>query len=197
MASPEDMETMFELIYAYFTVPTVDSTAFNSFRKRIEGSIQNRNARPETAYGDTIQVTMASHHYRARPWSMEMLGEMDMEKSMEIYQERFADASDFTFTFVGNFSSEQMEPLVCAYLATLPTTEREEDWRDVGMEKPEGVVEKFVYAGIEPKARPVSFLVDPSSLTDGKTTSQSMLWQPSYKSNYARCCARISAARME
>ena len=152
MASPEDMETMFELIYAYFTVPTVDSTAFNSFRKRIEGSIQNRNVRPETAYGDTIQVTMASHHYRARPWSMEMLGEMDMEKSMQIYRERFSDASDFTFTFVGNFSSEQMEPLVCAYLATLPTTEREEDWRDVGMEKPEGVVEKFVYAGIEPKS---------------------------------------------
>ena len=76
---------------------------------------------------------------------------MDMEKSMEIYRERFADASDFG-TFVGNFSSEQMEPLVCAYLATLPTTEREEDWRDVGMEKPEGVVEKFVYAGIEPKS---------------------------------------------
>jgi zinc protease len=146
------METMFELIYAYFTVPTVDSTAFNSFRKRIEGSIQNRNVRPETAYGDTIQVTMASHHYRARPWSMEMLGEMDMEKSMQIYRERFADASDFTFTFVGNFSSEQMEPLVCAYLATLPTTEREEDWRDVGMDKPEGIVEKFVYAGIEPKS---------------------------------------------
>ena len=54
---------------------------------------------------------------------------------------------------------------------------------------------KFLDEGL--RARLVSFLVDLSSLTDGKTTSQSMLWQPSYKSNYARCCARISAVRME
>ena len=47
MASPEDMETMFELIYAYFTVPTVDSTAFNSFRKRIEGSIKTATHAPK------------------------------------------------------------------------------------------------------------------------------------------------------
>ncbi len=152
MASPEDVQTMFELIYAYFTAPRTDSTAYAAFKKRVEGSIQNRNARPETAFGDTIQVTMAQHHYRARPWSMAMLGEMDMERSMRIYRERFADAGDFTFTFVGNFTVEQMEPLVCAYLATLPTAGREENWRDIDMRKPEGVVEKFVYAGIEPKS---------------------------------------------
>jgi len=151
-ASPQDVETMFELVYAYFTAPRADSTAFQALKKRVEGSIQNRNARPETAYGDTIQVTLASYHHRARPWSMELLDELSLEKSMAIYRDRFADAGDFTFTFVGNFSLEQMEPLVCAYLATLPSTGREETWRDVGIEGPEGVVEKFVYAGIEPKS---------------------------------------------
>ena len=151
-ASPEDVETMFELIYAYFTAPRADSTAFQALKKRVEGSIENRNARPETAFGDTVQVTLASYHHRARPWSMELLEELSLEKSMAIYRERFADAGDFTFTFVGNFSLEQMEPLVCAYLATLPSAGREENWRDVGIEGPQGVVEKFVYAGIEPKS---------------------------------------------
>jgi zinc protease len=151
-ASPQDVETMFELVYAYFTTPRADSTAFQALKKRIEGSIQNRNARPETAFGDTMQVTLASYHHRARPWSMELLEELSLEKSMAIYRDRFSDAGDFTFTFVGNFSLEQMEPLVCAYLATLPSTGREETWRDVGIKGPEGVVEKFVYAGIEPKS---------------------------------------------
>ena len=67
-ASPEDVETMFELIYAYFTAPRADSTAFQALKKRVEGSIENRNARPETAFGDTVQVTLASYHHRARPW---------------------------------------------------------------------------------------------------------------------------------
>lgn len=151
-ASPQDLQTMFELIYAYFTAPRADSTAFQALKKRIGGSIQNRNARPETAFGDTIQVTMSSHHHRARPWSMELLDEMDMEKSLQIYRARFADAGDFTFTFVGNFDLEQMELLACAYLATLPTAGREETWRDIDMRGPEGVVEKLVYAGIEPKS---------------------------------------------
>jgi zinc protease len=152
-ASPEDVQTMFELVYAYFTTPRPDSTAFQALKKRAEGSIQNRNARPETAYGDTIQVTLAQYHHRARLWSMELLEELSLEKSMRVYRDRFADASDFTFTFVGNFTLEGMEPLVCAYLATLPSTGREETWRDVGIEGPEGVVEKFVYAGIEPKSQ--------------------------------------------
>jgi zinc protease len=152
-ASPEDVQTMFELVYAYFTTPRPDSTAFQALKKRVEGSIQNRNARPETAYGDTIQVTLAQYHHRARLWSMELLEELSLEKSMRVYRDRFADASDFTFTFVGNFTLEGMEPLVCAYLATLPSTGREETWRDVGIEGPEGVVEKFVYAGIEPKSQ--------------------------------------------
>ncbi len=152
-ASPEDIQTMFELVYAYFTAPRQDSTAFAAYKKRLEGSIQNRNSRPETAYGDTIQVTLAQYHHRARPWSMELLSELNLEKSLQVYRDRFSDASDFTFTFVGNFTLEQMEPFVCAYLATLPSTGREETWRDLGIKRPAGVVEKFVYAGIEPKSQ--------------------------------------------
>ena len=80
-ASPEDVQTMFELIYAYFTVPRQDSTAFQAYQTRIEGSIQNRNARPETAFGDTLNGTLTQYHHRTRPWSMELLQEMDLEKS--------------------------------------------------------------------------------------------------------------------
>ena len=108
-ASPEDLETMFELIYAYFTTPRQDSTTFQAYQTRIKGSIQNRSARPETAFSDTIQVTMAQYHHRARPWSMELLEEMDLATSMAIYRDRFADAGDFTFFFVGNFTLEAIE----------------------------------------------------------------------------------------
>ena len=152
-ASPEDIQTMFELIYAFFTAPRQDSTAFQAYQTLMRGSIQNRSARPETAFSDTIAVTMAQYHHRARPWSLELLDEMDLATSMAVYQDRFADASDFSFFFVGNFTLEDIEPLVRTYLGGLPTTGREETWRDVGIEAPEGVIDKAVYRGIEPKSR--------------------------------------------
>lgn len=152
-ASPEDVQTLFELIYAFFTAPRPDSTAFQAYQTRMKGSIQNRSARPETAFSDTIAVTMAQYHHRARPWSLELLDEMDLAASMAVYQDRFADAGDFSFFFVGNFTLEAMEPLVCTYLGGLPTTGREEAWRDVGIEAPAGVIDKAVYRGIEPKSQ--------------------------------------------
>ena len=152
-ASPADVGTLFELIYAYFTAPRQDSTAFQAYQTRMRGFIQNRSAAPETAFDDTIEVTMAQYHHRARPWSVELLDEMDLEKSMEIYRQRFADAGDFTFFFVGNFTLEGIENLVQTYLGGLPSSGRQENWKDVGIEAPRGVIEKTLYRGIEPKSQ--------------------------------------------
>ena len=151
-ASREDLPTMFELIYAYATSPRADSAAFVSLQTRMKGSIENRNARPETAFYDTLAVTLSQGHRRARPSSLEMLDEMDLHKSMEFFRDRFADLGDFTFCFVGNFTPAEIEPLVATYLGGLPTTGRQELWRDVGLRAPEGVIQKNVYKGIEPKS---------------------------------------------
>ena len=77
---------MFELIYAFFTAPRQDSTAFQAYQTLMRGSIQNRSARPETAFSDTLAVTMAQYHHRARPWSLKLLDEMDLATSMAVYQ---------------------------------------------------------------------------------------------------------------
>jgi len=152
-ASPQDLETMFQLIYLYFTSPRKDETAFQSYKTRMKGFIKNRSARPETAFSDTIQVTMAQHHFRVRPWTEKLLDEMNLDKSYQIYRDRFADASDFVFFFVGNFDKKQMKPLVSKYLGSLPALHRNETWKDVGIRPPQGVIEKVVKKGIEPKSQ--------------------------------------------
>ncbi|MCG8604909.1 insulinase family protein, partial [bacterium] len=152
-ASPQDLETMFQLIYLYFTAPRRDSTAFLSFQSRIKGFIQNRHASPDAAFQDTVQTTMSSYHFRARPWSPAVLDEMNLDKSFRIYQDRFADASDFSFFFVGNFDYAKLKPLVETYLGGLPSMNRTEHWVDRDIEAPKGVIEKEVVKGLEPKSR--------------------------------------------
>lgn len=151
-ASPDDLETMFQLIYLYMTRPRQDSTAYAAYRGWLEGMLQNRSASPETAFRDSMQVILAQHHYRARPWSPALLGEMDLGRSLRIYRDRFADASDFTFFLVGSFTLDEVRPLAQRYLGGLPARGRRELWRDLGIEPPKGVVEAEVFRGIEPKS---------------------------------------------
>jgi len=152
-STPKDLETLFQLVYLYMTAPRKDNAAFLSYQSRMKGFIQNRSADPESAFYDTVMVTMAQYHPRVRPWSEELLNELDLETTYSFYIERFADASDFTFLFVGNFETEKIKPLILSYLGGLPSINRKESWQDTGIRPPAGKIEKTVFRGIEPKSR--------------------------------------------
>lgn len=152
-ASPEDLETMFQLIHLYIATPRRSEQAFASVQQRLRGFVENRLARPEAVYSDRITSIMAQDHPRRRPWSGALLDEMDLDTSFRIYTDRFADTSDFTFVFVGTFEPDELRPLVRSYLGSLPVTGREESWRDVGVRAPGGVIQETVVKGIEPKSR--------------------------------------------
>jgi zinc protease len=151
-ASARDVETLFKMIHLAFTKPRTDSTAFVAFKEKLRGLMENRSVSPGAAYEDTIQVTLSQNHHRARIWTLEMLEEMDLMKSFQIYKDRFADASDFTFIFVGNFDVDAFRSLVQVYLGSLPSLGRQETWRDVGLRAPSGVIEKTVRRGLEAKS---------------------------------------------
>jgi len=153
-ASPEDLETAFQLVYLYFSAPRKDETAFEAYKALMAGILANREANPNVAFSDTIRATMTQGHPRAsRPLTQELLEEIDLDRAFDFYRERFADASDFTFYFVGAFDPEGIRPLVEQYLGALPNLGREETWQDLGVDPPSGVIEKTVYKGMEPQSR--------------------------------------------
>lgn len=151
-ASPDDLETMFQLIYLYLTNPRRDIEAYKSYKTRMEGYIQNRSSSPEAAFYDTIMVTMGQYHKRKRPWSLETLNEINPKKSWRIYNDRFKDLEDFTFVFVGNFDIDSIRPLVLQYLGNLYGAPRVESWKDTGIYPPKGVIKKTIYRGQEEKS---------------------------------------------
>jgi zinc protease len=151
-ASPQDLETMFQLVYLYFTAPREDTSALGALMVREKASIQNRSVSPEGAFYDTLQVTMANYHHRARPVTVQLLDEVNFDTAFIFYKDRFADASGFTFFLVGNFQLEKIKPLIEKYIASLPSINRKETWRDPGMIPPKGVISKQVNRGIEQKS---------------------------------------------
>ena len=164
-ASQRDVDTMLELIYLYFTQPRLDTSLVNTFIGRFKGVLANRSASPEAAFSDTLQVTMAQHSVREQPVSAALLDRIDPFKSYAFYKDRFADASGFTFVFVGNFKPDSIKPLVAKWLGSLPSTGRKETWRDTGVRPPTGVVQRVVKKGTEPKARTALVFTGPFEYT--------------------------------
>ena len=81
---------------------------------------------------------------------METIDKTDLAKSLAFYQQRLADASGFTFIFVGSIDPKVLQPLVETYIGGLPTAGRKENWKDVGIRNPvKGVLEETVHHGIE------------------------------------------------
>jgi zinc protease len=160
-SSPKDLETLFQLVYLDFTSPRLDTTAFNAFKNQVGPYLANRGSSPEAVFGDTVQVTMAQHSVRERPMTPAVFTEVNPEKAFAFYKNRFADASDFTFVFVGNVDTTSLKPLVEKYLASLPSLGRKESWRDNGVTPPKGVVQRTVRKGTEPKANTLMMFTGP------------------------------------
>ena len=149
-ASPRDLETLFQLVTLYATAPRFDPTYFASFRSRLRSDVENRGASPQIVFRDRLRSILAQDHFRARPLTLEVLDELDLDRSRAVYEDRFADFGDFTFIFTGAFDRQELRDLSAAYLAALPAAGRTEQWRDVGVDPPPGVVEETVRRGVEP-----------------------------------------------
>ena len=164
-ASPKDAETLFQLTYLHFTAPRYDTTAVGAYLQRLKAALANRSANPQTAFQDTLSVTLSQHHRWARPISVAMVEEMNPARSYAYYRSRFANAAGFTFYLVGTFHPDSIRPLVQTYLGNLPSTPTADQARDPGITRPAGVVERTVRKGIEPKSQSALVFTGPATPT--------------------------------
>ncbi len=148
-SSVNDLETLFQLTYLYFADPRFDEEAHDAFMERISAYVQNMSMDPSKVFNDSVAVITADHHPRVQPISIEFLEKVDFERIKRIYKERFADANNFTFVFVGNIDVETFKPLVETYLASLPTVENDETYKDNGIRAPKNKIERVIKKKLE------------------------------------------------
>ncbi|MEG1685147.1 MAG: insulinase family protein [Bacteroides sp.] len=137
--SPKDLETMMQLTYLTFTAPRMDADAFKSYQSRTKSSLQNQEANPMVAFMDSIQAGIYSNHPRSLSIKANMIDKIDYQKTMDMFKDRFKDASDFTFIMVGNVDLEAAKPLIEEYIASLPSINRKETFKDTKMNMRKGI----------------------------------------------------------
>ena len=165
-STPQDLETMFQLIYLRFTQPRADPTAFAAMASQARGLLANQMASPDVVFNQAIEAALSRNSPRRQPETPATVDQWNLAKALAFYKARFADASNFTFVFVGSFTPEAIKPFVETYIASLPATHAHETWRDLGIAPPAGVVEKTIEKGIAPKSEVSIVLSGPFEYDD-------------------------------
>ena len=148
-ASPKDFETLMQLIHLRFAQPRFDEEAHKAIAGRYLAFVENMNKNPQKIMSDSLTMILTDYNPRTRVMDAEYIQDVEFEKIQKVYSERFADASDFTFFFVGNITKEELKPHVEKYIATLPSKGTREQWIDRGVNEPEGKVEKTIELELE------------------------------------------------
>jgi zinc protease len=152
-AAPKDLESMMQLVYLYFEQPRKDTTAFKAFMSQMENQMKFMKSNPVMTFYDTLFKVVYPGYKRMVIFpSPAQLNEVNLDEAFKIYQDRFADAGDFKFFMVGNFSVDSISPIIEKYFGSLPGTNRNETWKDTSPKPALGVTNLTMYKGTDPQS---------------------------------------------
>lgn len=121
----KDTKTLLELVYLYFTQPRKDPQAFKNLMEQQQEFLTNAHVNPMLAYNDTLhKVAYATN--RMASMNKEQLKRVNYNRIMHIYKELFANAANFKLILTGNININKLKPLLCQYIATLPSNNTKE-----------------------------------------------------------------------
>lgn len=126
-SSVKDLETMFQLTYLYFTAPRKDTSLFRSYIQRLQSQYANLMANPQAVFVDTVYKVFFKNDPLMPvvvPHS-EYFSKVNLDRSLDIYKERFGDVNGMNFVLVGSFKEEQILPYIEKYIASLPATRKQ------------------------------------------------------------------------
>ena len=152
-ATPQDFETMMQLLYLRFTHPRFDSLAHSVLNEQAHIQARQIAGQPQTIMKDSLSLIINNHHPRTLLFNDEYIDNITLQRVEQVYKERICDASDFTFFLVGNISKDTAMAMVQKYIGSIPSTYRAEKWTDRKIRCPKGRTERIVEIPMQvPKA---------------------------------------------
>ena len=151
-ASQRDFEIALKLIHLFFTTPRKDSTVWEGLLSQERAYLATKDNTPSGVFGDTVNSVLNSYNPRSTGLDENMLKSAGIDKAFNFYKDRFSDAGNFTFVFVGNLDDIGIRALIKKYIGSLPSTHSNETYKDIGMHPLPGKITKIVRKGIDDKS---------------------------------------------
>jgi zinc protease len=142
------------MVHLYFTKLDKDEEAFASYvskQKAFLGNIlSNPNISFSIALGEFLNEGNPRYFGFPKP---EDFDNANYDLAYEKFKERFANAGDFNFYFVGNIDEAQLKDLAETYIASLPGSATKEMYKTFDFRPKSGAHEFTFKKGTEPKSQ--------------------------------------------
>ena len=149
-STTKDVETMLQLAHLYFEKPRFDEQAFQVLQSGINNYIIRRSKDINEQMKDGVTTTLyGNDNPRKRVFNQDFVNDIAFEKMKSTYLERFANPADFEFFIVGDVKAEQLELLLSKYIASLPTTNDTEIFKDVSQPWVSNKVDEDIFMPME------------------------------------------------
>jgi zinc protease len=118
---PKDIETLMQLVYLNFTNVKKDEKSVASLMGMLQNQLDNKATNADLVFSDSLQSTTYCGNKFYRVPDAKDLKNINYDRQLQIMKQMFSNASDFTFSFVGNFDEATLRPLIEQYIASLPS----------------------------------------------------------------------------
>jgi zinc protease len=151
----KDLDTFMQLVHLKFTKPRTDEKDFNHYIASKHVQMEKNGNVPWVQFAMAIAQAKNSNNPRyIENYDTKTLEVMDLDASYQNYLQRFTNAGDFTFVFVGDFKIAKMEELVNTYIASLPGNSSEHEvWQLHPDKRTKGHLEVHLKEGMNQKAK--------------------------------------------
>ena len=152
--TPKDLEYLFQMTVGYMADLNLDNEAFEGYKQKQSAFYKNMASQPSFYF----QQEFYGYLLKENPRFFGMIPDdkaweaTDYKLAYTKFQERFANAGDFEFFFVGNVDDAKMEEYSKKYIASLPSTTKKEKAIDLGHRMLKGEHKKIVNKGTDPKS---------------------------------------------
>ncbi|WP_130735328.1 pitrilysin family protein [Flavobacterium sp. J27] len=151
--TPKDFEYLMQMIYAYFTDLNFDKEAFTGYVAKQKGFMSNLLSQPSTYFSNELYTYLNKENPRYKGFPKpEDYDSADYDLAYKIYKERFSNAGDFNFYFIGNIDEAKILEYAALYIASLPSSKNKEKMVDLGYRMLKGEHKKVVNKGKDPKS---------------------------------------------
>ncbi len=149
-SNKDDFEVMLQVLNLALTQPRRDEELFKSFVNKQTEALRNQMASPAAIFQEQfLKATFPPHPRAPAIATPEQIAQLNLNRLMDIYRQRFSSVKGYTFFIVGSFDLEKIKPAIETYLGSLPSTEVKLGIVDHGLRPVKGIVKKEVYAGKE------------------------------------------------
>jgi zinc protease len=161
-SATSDLETAFQLIHLTMTQPRVDAVTLEQYIDDALPLAEDPSINPNYAQFKAL-TEIRYDDLRYQLLDVDDLNSVTATAVERVFVDRFGDASDWTFSFSGDFDIDAATDLARTYLGTLPATGRFEPVDYVEPPAPAGAIVETVQAGEGDQASVLFLITGPGT----------------------------------